>query len=273
MNIAKKIAATDPVERIKPKRIWELDFIRGFCVTMMILDHLLFDLGFVFLHQWFGDADTGGLIYSLCHFARYVYWDHPLRLIIRTLILAGFIGSCGISCSLSRSNLKRGLKLLFVALALSAITAILDMIIDSQRFFISFGILHMLAISILVYAGLRRFGMLPALILGAAIVLAGWLIQPELANSDSVVLFILGLSDNGFSADYFPLIPYLGWFLLGGALGGRLYKEKRSFFPNKGQSRAIRPFLWLGRHALLIYVLHQPVIYGFLLILGMIFGR
>lgn len=73
------------------------------------------------------------------------------------MVLAGFIGSCGISCSLSRSNLKRGLKLLAVALALSGATALMDLIMDQQSFFISFGVLHMLALSMLAYAGLSRF--------------------------------------------------------------------------------------------------------------------
>lgn len=272
MNSVKKMTGAASVGRMTRRRIWELDFIRGFCVTMMILDHLLYDLGYVFFSQWFDAADADNPIYTVCYFAGHLYWDHPLRLIIRALILAGFIGSCGISCSLSRSNLKRGLKLLLVALALSAVTAGLDRVMDSRSFFISFGVLHMLAVSILVYAGLRRFGMLPCLLLGAIIVLLGWLVHPELSQSDCFFLYILGLSDKGLSADYFPLIPYLGWFLVGAAVGGRLYKNKRSFFPDKGKSRVWKPFLWLGRHALLVYVLHQPAIYGLLLFLGSVCG-
>ncbi|NLF79969.1 MAG: DUF1624 domain-containing protein [Clostridia bacterium] len=134
-------------------RIWELDMLRGVCVALMVLDHLLFDLGFVFADQWFG-ATEGGLIYHLSLFAAHVYWPHPLRLILRLLVLAGFIGGCGISCSLSRSNMRRGLKLLAVALGLTAATALLDLALGRQQFLISFGILHLLALSILVYAAL-----------------------------------------------------------------------------------------------------------------------
>lgn len=115
------------------QRIWELDFIRGLCVALMILDHLFYDLGFVFPQQWFADGGSG-IIYDICYFARNFYWDWPVRHIIRVMVLAGFIGSCGISCSLSRSNLKRGLKLLAVALALSGATALMDLIMDQQSF-------------------------------------------------------------------------------------------------------------------------------------------
>ena len=89
----------------------------------MILDHLFYDLGFVFPQQWCADGGSG-IIYDICYFARNFYWDWPVRHIIRVMVLAGFIGSCGISCSLSRSNLNRGLKLLAVALALSGATAV-----------------------------------------------------------------------------------------------------------------------------------------------------
>ena len=256
---------------LNSERIWELDFIRGLCVTLMIFDHLFYDLGFIFLDQWFAGQSDGGFIYSLCHFSHDVYWDMPLRHIIRTLVLIGFIGSCGISCSLSKSNLRRGMKLLGVALALSAVTYLLDFFIANGSFFISFGILHMLSVSILVYAGLSRYGFWPSLIIGAAIVIVGFFVSQDSASGGGFLLFALGLNNACSSADYFPLIPYLGWFLVGAAIGSRIYKEKRSFFPKCGKSRFYRPVFWLGRHALLVYVLHQPIIYLLLLGLGLVF--
>lgn len=260
-------AAAAPVR----ERIWELDFIRGLCVALMIVDHLFYDLGFVFPQQWFPSGGSG-LIYELCCFARDFYWGWPVRHIIRVMVLAGFIGTCGISCSLSRSNLKRGLKLLAVALALSGVTALLDLIMEQRSFFISFGVLHMLAISMLVYAGLSRLGRWPSLMLGAAILLASFFVSPQTVAGGGFPLFALGIGSQGFSADYFPLIPYLGWFLIGAVVGGLLYRNKRSFFPGRGKSALLRPGLWLGRHALLLYILHQPAIYLLLLLLGKIFG-
>ena len=252
------------------ERIWELDFIRGLCVALMILDHLLYDLGFVFPQQWFAGGGSG-LIYDICYFARYFYWPWPLRHIIRVMVLVGFIGSCGISCSLSRSNLKRGLKLLVVAAALTAATALMDLVMGQHSFLITFGVLHMLALSMLAYAGLSRLGPWPSLILGVAILAASLFVSPETFAGGGWLLSALGLGSGGFSADYFPLIPYLGWFLVGAVLGGRLYRQKRSFFPRHGQGRILKPFLWMGRHALLLYILHQPAIYLILLLLGKIF--
>ena len=68
----------------------------------------------------------------------------------------------------------------------------------------------------------------------------------------------------GFSSsDYFPLLPYLGWFLLGACLGRLLYSERRSLLPDfPAGAWPIRALRWCGVHSLWIYLLHQPVLYA-----------
>ena len=71
----------------------------------------------------------------------------------------------------------------------------------------------------------------------------------------------LGFYPAGFySTDYFPLLPWLFLFWAGfylHRLAGRHRMEplRRSVCP---------PLGWLGRHSLLLYLLHQPVIFGVL---------
>jgi uncharacterized membrane protein len=60
------------------------------------------------------------------------------------------------------------------------------------------------------------------------------------------------------------LLPWLGAFLAGAALGKSVYAPRRSLLP----WRLPESFIHVaGRHSLLIYIFHQPVIMGALYIL------
>ena len=250
-------------------RIRELDLIRGFCVFLMIFDHTMYDLGFVFAHQWFFAETATGFIYNLCSFAHDVYWMHPLRIGIRVLVLVCFIGICGICCSFSRSNMLRGLKLLGVAMLVTVATAALDMINGvTNSAIIRFGILHLLAVSILVYGCLQKFPRALLLGIGVVLMVLGWYFTVYPSSWQGLLPYIMGVGDGSYSADYFPVLPWVGYFLAGAAVGTWLYRDKRSFFPTMRNTAAHRAIEFTGRHALWFYVLHQPLIYGALLIFG-----
>ena len=70
-----------------------------------------------------------------------------------------------------------------------------------------------------------------------------------------------------FSTDYFPLLPWLflfwaGYFVHRCVGRARMEPLRRS---------VCAPLGWLGRHSLVLYLLHQPVIYGVLSVWFLIF--
>ena len=236
------------------KRIWELDFLRGVCVTAMIFDHVLYDLTYVFFVPFS---------------ALPAYFDWDVRTVIRIGVVLSFVLLCGISCSFSRSNLIRGVKLAGVALLLSAVTKILDLVQgDGDRFIIVFGVLHMLAASILIYAILEKFiSGKPLLIIGILLAAIGVYFNIALYYAPQgleTLSILLPLRGGIHSADYFPLLPGAGFLLIGAFLGPVLYGEKKSRFPLKGEPRLSRPFMFAGRHALIFYLFHQPLVLGIL---------
>ena len=92
---------------------------------------------------------------------------------------------------------------------------------------------------------------LPALVAGAAIRF-DWLLP-------------LGIHSPEFASyDYFPLVPWFGVFLAGAALGKWAYAPGRSLLPLSPRETFIN---FAGRHSLLIYLVHQPVIMGVLYLL------
>jgi uncharacterized membrane protein len=134
-----------------------------------------------------------------------------------------------------------------------------------------FGILQCLAVSMLIYgAAFEKTGAAAcaawgALIIGLAAALPV-LRQALAVRSDWLLPF--GIPSPGFSAfDYFPLIPWFGIFLVGAALGKSVYASRRSLLP----WRMPRTFVnFAGRHSLVIYIAHQPLIMGVLYVLGLV---
>lgn len=87
-------------------------------------------------------------------------------------------------------------------------------------------------------------------------------------------LAFLGLPGPGFfSSDYFPLLPWLALYWVGffawrcwGAAWAQNEQTQRFLL-------AKLPFFgWIGRHTLLVYLLHQPVTYGLLWMINQLAG-
>jgi len=77
--------------------------------------------------------------------------------------------------------------------------------------------------------------------------------------------YVFGFPEPGFeSADYFPLLPWFFVFMLG-AWFGIYVKERR--LPERFFTQSVPVLPWFGRHSLLIYLIHQPVLYGLTLLI------
>jgi uncharacterized membrane protein len=232
------------------QRIWEIDFLRGLAIILMVGYHLLFDLGeFSGVKRFLGfSTDLSSVAWSA---AQYFF--------------AGlFIVLSGISGTLSRSNLRRGLKLLAVSVAVTVATYVFD-----PTSAVYFGILQCLAVSMLIYgAALEKVGPVACAVWGALAIGLGAAL-PVLQKALAVRfdwLLPLGIHSPSFSSfDYFPMIPWFGIFLAGAALGKSIYPSKQSLLPWRLPPTFVNA---AGRHSLLIYIVHQPVIMGVLYVLG-----
>lgn len=228
------------------KRIWELDVLRGVCILGMVLVHLIYDLQtffslpflknselFFFVKQW------GGVLFLLISGICVTLGSHPVR---RGLI----VFACGLVCT-----------------AVTAGMYLLDM--ADKSIIIYFGVLHCLGVCMLLWPPLKK---LPAWALGlAGLALAAlglWISGNVFV--DVPWLIPLGLSPRDFaSSDYFPLLPNLGFFLLGAFLGKTLYRKKETLLPRINPGNPVFVFFtFLGKWSLPVYLLHQPVITGLL---------
>ena len=177
----------------------------------------------------------------------------------------------GTCFTLARRPLKNGLIAAGCAAVLTVVTV---GFMPSES--IWFGVLHLNAaavlLSCLIKPLLNKIPAVPGLI-GSAMLFAltnqlpwGWLgferwhIAALPAGWYDANLFWLGLPDltRFSSADYFPILPWVFLFWCGLFLA-RLWR------PRAGQApAALQPLCAIGGRTLLVYMLHQPVIYGIL---------
>ena len=240
------------------QRIWEIDFLRGVAIILVIGYHLLYDIG-----------DYVGI-------PRFLGWSTDLSTVawkIAQHFFAGlFVLLSGTSSTLTRNNIRRGLRLMAVALALTLATYLIAVwfhLFDPSDTIV-FGILHCLAVSMLLYGAVFKNVSAAANALCGAIVIGLAALLPILKEGlliRSDWLIPLGLPSPSFSSlDYFPLVPWFGVFLIGAALGKTVYASKRSLLPWRLPQTFVN---FAGRHSLLIYIVHQPLIMGVLYVLGL----
>ena len=241
------------------KRIGLMDDLRGFCVFCMIFYH-----GFLLAFDSFGVV-AGGQAYD---------FFRPVQPFFAGL----FILMCGISCRLSHSNRDRGLKLLAVALAINLLTVLVLPRLEPPGFDFSgsaiwFGILDLLAVCILFFALAHKvIDWLPPAA-GMYLMLVLWYVTRFVEEGrigfpgewegtlpaswyTHFWTFPLGFHNARFwSADYFPILPWIFLFLAGAYFG--IYIQN-GHVPEFAYKARLGPINWLGRHALLIYIIHVP---------------
>jgi uncharacterized membrane protein len=244
-------------------RFWEVDSWRGVAIITMVIFHLMFDL-----------RNFGGVPVVL-HQGFWFYFQRFTAI--------SFISLSGVSVVLSynRALFKsgsadglawkialRGLHILGIGLIFSLVMRVAGLPP------IDFGVLHLIGTSIICSIPFLRNRWLTLAAASVLYALSYVLKFMEVQAPAGVSWLVpLGIEPPGYYySDYFPFPHWFAVFLFGVFVSTVFYAggARRLPLPNIGTVFPLPALQFLGRHSLVIYVIHQPILIGLLLLTGTI---
>ena len=272
----------------KRERIWEVDFVRGLMILFVVWDHFMWDV------NWMGTSDYNTGLFKWLYELSENYYSGALRAVTHDVFVTMFVLTSGVSCSFSRSNGKRALKMCGFAILFSAVTYAISAIINDDLT-IYFNVIHVVALSVLLYTAIEWvwskltknwqkniFGVVFFAITMTALVLghcAKYMIETNHSFTYHWTNLLFGESEwrNAVigkfvsGGDYLAFLPDFGWFLVGVVLGKAIYRERKSIFPSVNP-KYVSPVTFCGRFSLWVYFISQVVMYGFIYLLHDLFA-
>ena len=233
-----------------PKRILWIDVIRGISILAMVTFHFAFDL------MYFGFAKPD-LIYQ------------PDWRLFERMIAFSFLFIAGLSLSITHTAWINW-KSFFRRYGVTAICAVLISIVTYILFnndMIRFGILHAISVSGLVGLLLLKLNSRSLFLLAVSMFILN-LFLPQPLEGGYFWQWLIYTTETPNSLDYRPIIPWITPFILGMA-SYQLFKKWGLLETNDIITyKELSILSWLGRNSLIIYLIHQPILFvGFLLFL------
>jgi uncharacterized membrane protein len=224
-----------------------VDALRGFAVAQMIVYHFIYDLVYF-----------GWLQLAMTRDAPWVQW--------RSAIVTQFLLLVGVGLVL-RDSFKPAWADFWRRWAQIAGAAAL---VSAGSWFlfgprlIWFGILHFIAVALIIVRLLRPLGPWNVALALAVLPLAWVLATPALNAAPWNVLGWVTVKPR--TEDYVPLFPWLAAVLFGAGLASLWQRRGWALWPACAalNRRPPRLLVWLGTWSLTVYLVHQPLLMGVL---------
>lgn len=243
------------------RRYIGLDRLRGCILISMILYHGTWDVVYIFGAEWTWFQSRFAHVWqqSIC-------WSF--------ILLSGFCWSLG------KRHWKRGGIIFFAGIVITLATRWFmpeSIIICGVLTFLGSAMLLMIPLE----RGLRYCNPVAGMLCSFTLFILtrnvnsgflgfeqwNWVKLPEKWYANWFTTY-LGFMEKGFfSSDYFSLLPWIFLFMTGYFLYRVLYVHNGLSRFDWKSYRWLAWLDWMGKHSLIVYMLHQPVVYGLLMLL------
>ena len=230
------------------RRVALLDQARGVAILAMVIYHALWD----------------GLLFGL------ITWsperDAAMR-IAAQLIATSFLVIVGLSMALTDAKSEqvvwrtRPFWRRFAAIAAGAALVSLGTFFALPQAPIYFGILHHIALASVILALVLPWHPFFMVAGAALIVIANDRVALEALNAPATIWLGFG-TRAPVTADWVPLVPWLAAGLIGLAIGKQWVLPWLKNRPSLGSANPRDALAFAGRHSLIIYLAHQPILIG-----------
>ncbi len=229
------------------KRVQIIDLIKGVDVILMVLFNYSVTL------RYFGLINLK---------PNFLYWSvFPMFIGLIFIFLSGITAYTSFENrreNFSKRYFMRGVKLLILA---AFVTLFTHLFVPEGTVY--FGILHFFAVSSFIIPFFIKYDKLNV-VAALLIIISG--IYLQIREFSFPFLLWLGLMPANFTTfDYFPLMPWLGVLLLGVFFGKSIVERTCHI---KFKNKLAGTFSFLGEKSLTIYLIHQPFLIFFLVLLG-----
>ena len=235
-------------------RIKEIDFLRGFLILLMVMDHLFFDFGqLIYIISNFS-LDQTLLSQFVMFSSSYLSWDFRINFRIFVVMLFFFIS--GISFQFSKNNNKRGVILLSIGILLTIGSIIVSYVLKDDfviiaSIFLTFGLA--ILITNFIYFVINKI-LKNNTISSLFLVIIGLLgaiyfidfsfnvnvpIINKIESFNDLIDVILGYKQYGF--DDIPLLINLTAMFIGFGIGKLVYPNRKSLFSYFNKKIYVKP--------------------------------
>lgn len=247
------------IKEMSKNRLDLVDTIRGFTIVNMIGFHACWFM------CYFGILITEQVLFGMA----FTIWER--------MICSSFIFISGFSYSLGRNQLKNGLKILSLGVGITVLSVLFaydvrdifgvlwilglfpllmylpDKIIDKNKDFCKNKSLFLLIICILLLVFTWNINMRYLGLNGLCRVD----LPVELYKKGYLMTFIGFMSEGFYSVDYFSIFPWIFMYLTG-YFTQKIVRNTR--FEKTVLSKSVNGLSWMGRHSLMLYIIHPVVL-------------